>query len=99
VAVRRLNERFFCVKIYFGFMERPDVPSALEWCAEQGLALVPGETSYFLGRETPSPGPRSTMVQWRSNLFAAMYGNSRSAADHFFLPLDRVVELRARVAL
>jgi KUP system potassium uptake protein len=99
VAVRRLNERFYCVKIYFGFMERPDVPSALEWCAEQGLALQPAETSYFLGRETPSPTAGSKMAHWRSNLFAAIYGNSRSAADHFMLPLDRVVELRARVAL
>jgi KUP system potassium uptake protein len=99
VAVRRLNDGFYCVKIHFGFMERPDVPSALEWCAEQGLALEPRDTSYFLGRETPKPGAGSIMARWRSNLFAAMARNSGRAAEHFMLPVNRVVELGASVAL
>jgi KUP system potassium uptake protein len=99
LAVRRLNARFYCVKIYFGFMEQPDVPSALEWCAEQGLELDLRETSFFLGRETPSVTPGSKMAQWRSNLFATMVRNSQSAARHFMLPADRVVELGAQVAV
>jgi KUP system potassium uptake protein len=99
VAVQRLNGRFYCVKIFFGFMERPDVPAALEWCAEQGLALDPSETSYFVGRESPCAGRQSTMARWRSNLFAAMARNSRRAAEHFLLPANRVVELSATVPL
>lgn len=70
-------------------MERPDVPSALEWCAEQGLELDPCETSFFLWRERPGATPGSRMARWRSNLFAAMLRNLRSAADHFMLPPER----------
>jgi KUP system potassium uptake protein len=99
VVVRRIDSRFYCVKLYFGFMERMDVPSALEWCAEQGLAIEPGETSYFLGRETPSAAAVSKLARWRGSLFAAMSRNSGRAAAQFMLPVDRVVELGARVAI
>jgi KUP system potassium uptake protein len=99
VAVRRLNGRFYCVYLFFGFRERPDVPAALEWCAEQGLALDPQATSYFLGRELPDGGASAGMARWRSRLFAAMTRNSERAAEHFMLPVNRVVELGAKVAL
>jgi KUP system potassium uptake protein len=99
VAVRRLNQRFYCVNMYFGFMERPDVPGALEWCAEQGLALDPLETSYFLGREMPSRRASSKMACWRRNLFVAMARNAGRAAEDFMLPANRVVELGATVAV
>jgi KUP system potassium uptake protein len=60
VVVERLNPRFYHVGIHFGFMDAPDVPAALEWCAEQGLELDPMTTSYFLGRETVVPRVGST---------------------------------------
>ncbi len=97
VAVKRLTDRFYRVTIYYGFMDRPDVPAALEWCAEQGLSLEPEETSYFIGRETAHPGQSSGMAPWRSRLFAAMARNSAGTADYFMLPPNRVVELGSQV--
>jgi KUP system potassium uptake protein len=99
VAVARLNQRFYHVGIHFGFMDAPDVPAALEWCAEQGLELDPMTTSYFLGRETVVPRVGDAMPYWREALFARMYSNAGTAADFFGLPPNQVVELGTRVTL
>jgi len=99
VVVERLTKRFYRATLYFGFMEAPDVPAALEWCSEQGLELDPMQTSYFLGRAKLLPAPKSDMALWRERLFTAMYRNAGTAADHFRLPPNRVVELGAQVSL
>ncbi len=99
IAVERLSRRFLRVTLFFGFMDDPDVPAALDWCAEQGLAFEPMRTSYFLGRETLLPRLSAGMTAWRLRLFAAMFRNAETAAAHFRLPPNRVVELGAQVAL
>ncbi|MCK9382601.1 MAG: potassium transporter Kup [Sulfuritalea sp.] len=99
VAVTRLNHRFYHVGIHFGFMDAPDVPTALEWCSEQGLDMEPMATSYFLGRETVIPRVGAAMPYWREALFATLCRNAGTAADYFGLPPNQVVELGTRVAL
>ncbi|MRR51749.1 MAG: potassium transporter Kup [Rhodocyclaceae bacterium] len=99
VLVERLSHRFYRVQVYFGFTEQPNVPEALEWCAEQGLDLEPMSTSYFLGRETVVPRVGAAMPVWREKLFATLYANARTAADFFQLPPNQVVELGTRVSL
>ncbi len=99
VVVERLSHRFYRVRIHFGFMDAPDVPAALEWCAEQGLDMDPMTTSYFLGRETVVPRVGAAMPYWREALFAGLYRNARTAADFFRLPPNQVVELGTRVTL
>ena len=99
VAVEAINARFFKVKVFFGFMDTPDLPEALEWCSEQGLRLNLMDTSFFLGRETLIPKIGSEMAIWREKLFVMMVRNARNAADYFMLPPNRVVELGAQVVL
>ena len=99
VAVDRLSHRFYRVKIHYGFMDEPDVPAELEWCTEQALHLDPMTTSYFLGRETVIPHVGSGMAPWRERLFVTMFRNAGTAADHFKLPPNRVVELGTQVAI
>ena len=97
LIVERLSNRFYRVKIYFGFREEPDVPAALEWSAEQGLSIEPMATSFFLGRETLRPRLGEGMALWRRKLFATMFRNAGSAANYFKLPPNRVVELGSQV--
>jgi KUP system potassium uptake protein len=99
VAVERLPHDFWRVKVYFGFMDEPDLPSALEWCGEQGLHLDLMQTSFFLGRETLIPKLGSRMPLWREKVFIALYRNSGSASSYFQLPPNRVVELGTQVVL
>ncbi len=84
----------------FGFMERPDIVSALELCAPHGLQLEPMEASYFLSREkivSLSHGGR--IRNWRDRLFSAMARNAASASDYFNIPANRVVELGTRIQM
>ncbi|HMX16660.1 MAG TPA: potassium transporter Kup [Rhodocyclaceae bacterium] len=99
VSVLRMDNGFWQVKVYYGFMEHPDIPAALEWCAEDGLDLEAMDTSYFLGRETLIPRFGSEMHFWREKIFVAMFRNAGSAASFFGLPPNRVVELGTQVEM
>ena len=99
VLIERLSERFHRIKIFYGFTEQPDVPAALDWCADQGLALDPMQVSFFLGRETVVPKIGMAMTQWRETLFVTMFRNAGNAASYFRLPPNRVVELGTQIVL
>ena len=99
VAVESINAQFHKIKIFFGFMDTPDIPEALEWCTEQGMRFDMMDTSFFLGRETLIPKTGSEMAFWREKLFITMARNARGAADYFKLPSNRVVELGTQVVL
>jgi KUP system potassium uptake protein len=95
----QLNEQFFSLNMQFGFMDEIDVPAALASCKEQGLEFDEMMTSFFLGRETLIPKPKSEMLFWREKIFIAMYRNAGSSAAYFRIPPNRVVELGAQVVL
>jgi KUP system potassium uptake protein len=97
VAVEPLAHGFYRVTVKYGFMQSPDVPSALVACKSFGLSIAPSRTSYFLGRETLLPTGRAKMAKWRKSLFAFISRNARPATAYFGLPPDRVVELGIQV--
>lgn len=99
LSVVRLPGNFWQVKVFYGFMEQPKLPDALEGCAGFGLRFDPMDTSFFLGRETLIPQMSSDMCSWRAKLFVAMFRNGGSAASFFGLPANRVVELGTQVIL
>jgi KUP system potassium uptake protein len=70
VAVVRLADNFWQVRVFYGFMEQPNLPEALEGCADYGLTFDPMDTSFFLGRETLMPRLHSEMwSSWRGKIF------------------------------
>jgi KUP system potassium uptake protein len=97
--VKPLVDGFWRVEMSYGFMDEPDIPKALEQCAQQGLNIDHGAISYFLSREIVVPTPGSGMAQWRESLFATMSRNAGSVADFFKLPHNCVVELGTRVQI
>jgi len=97
--VEQLPHNFWRIRVYYGFMDDPNLPEALEWCAEQGLQLDMMDTSFFLGRETLLPKLGSKMPIWREKLFITMFRNSSSATSYFRLPPNRVVELGTQLEL
>jgi KUP system potassium uptake protein len=99
VRVEELEHGFYRVTIRYGFMQSPEVPRALSECARFGLAMQPGSTSYFLGRETLLPTGKARMSRWRKMLFAFVSRNARPATAYFGLPPNRVVELGMQVDL
>ena len=97
--VQRINDQFYTVSIYYGFMDEIDLPQALTCCERHGLTFDLMDTSFFLGRETLIPKLKSEMFFWREKLFIAMYRNAGSAATYFKIPPNRIVELGAQVVL
>jgi KUP system potassium uptake protein len=99
VEVLPVAPGFWQVVLHFGFMDKPDVPAALELGAHHGLAFDAFATSYFLSRETVIPTPKRAMVRWRQNLFEAISRNAGRAVDFFGIPHNAVIELGTRVQL
>jgi KUP system potassium uptake protein len=100
VACTRLAHDCWRVIARYGFMEEPDVASALELCAPSGLQLDPMQVTYFLSREKIAPGACERGLQrWRDIVFAAMARNAGSISDYFNIPTNRVVELGTRIDL
>jgi KUP system potassium uptake protein len=100
VRCERLGHDCWRVRVRYGFMNRPDVISALELCGALGLEFKEMETSFFLSREkiVPVEG-KEGMALWRERLFAAMARNAGNVTDYFNIPTNRVVELGTRVEI
>ncbi|MGE0490750.1 MAG: potassium transporter Kup [Vulcanimicrobiota bacterium] len=99
--IKKIDDEIYTVKLTFGYMTEPNVPSILKTLRVHGQPLLGDEVTYFLGRETivPTRDPEDKMALWRERLFAAMARNSLNATAFFNIPTDRVVEVGTRFEL
>jgi len=93
------DNNFYRVKLYYGFMQNPDVRQALEQCAQEGLNIDFEHTSFFIGSERVSFRKKSSMPKWRRPLFRFLFHNASSAIEFFKIPVERVIELGIRIEL
>ncbi len=98
-AAEEVSHGIYKVTLYYGFMESPNVPRALESLSSQGIEFKPMQTSYFVGRETVVPASVPKLRFVRRWLFLFMARNAVSATEFFRIPSDRVVELGVRIAI
>jgi len=99
VQAEVLGHGVFNVKVQYGFMEDPNVPEAIRTLTDLGIAVDPGDVTYFLGRETIIATRRQGMALWREKLFVLMARNAVRATAFFRLPPERVVELGVQVEM
>jgi KUP system potassium uptake protein len=99
ITVEKLGKGFFSARISYGFFETPNIPESLALARNQGLALEPDSTTYFLGRETLVPGDKPSMKRWRVALYMWLASNALSPARFYQLPPGRVVELGTQVTI
>ena len=111
IEFKDLGQKFYQVRVRYGFMESPDAPEVLRKLQAYGIAVKPLETTYYLGRETliatPDRKPVSPpsdeeiplphLAMWRKKLFIVMSRNAQSATTFFNLPPNRVVEMGAQI--
>jgi KUP system potassium uptake protein len=95
--IEALSADFITVKLHYGYMEQPRIPSALAGLRKLGLKFDIMTTSFFLGRRSLKPAANSGMPQWQDHLFIALAKQAASAPDFFQIPSDRVVELGAQM--
>jgi KUP system potassium uptake protein len=99
--VTDLGSNFYRIDLHYGFMQQPNIPSALASCTagEPGFDMM--QTSFFLSRVTvvaSAVGERRLNPVLR-RLFASMQRNAADATEFFGIPPNRIVELGARIEL
>jgi KUP system potassium uptake protein len=100
VQFEALANNFYRLRVYYGYMEDPDIPNVLENLNQPELTLNLKEITYFLGRETIIASEKpSGMAIWREKLFSLLSRNATTATAYFCLPPDRVVELGEQIEI
>jgi KUP system potassium uptake protein len=95
--IEHLSPDFITVKLHYGYMEQPRIPTALAGLRKQGLKFDIMTTSFFMGRRALKTAQKSAMPKWQDHLFIALAKQAASAPDFFHIPSDRVVELGAQM--
>jgi len=100
VEVVPLGHGFFRVVVRCGFMEMPNVPTALEVALPRtGLSYTARDALFIVGHDSFTTGEHSRMGPVREGLFAFLSTNSVDVTQSFRLPADQVVELGNRIDL
>jgi KUP system potassium uptake protein len=99
VRVTEVDPGIYIVRMYYGFMEIPQVPESLAQALGQHFNFQADEATYFLGRESLVSTDHPGMARWREHLFSYMTKNSQKATDFFQLPADQVFEIGIVVEL
>ena len=99
IAVEELGRGFWRLDVHFGFMDRPDVPKAMEQLARSGIAIDPMDTSFFLGYENlmADKGKSGGLNRYEEPLFIALSKMATGATGFFSLPPNRVVVMGSQV--
>jgi KUP system potassium uptake protein len=99
VRIETLQENVYLVTARFGFMETPDVSTALKQCRVRGLKLFGQDCSFFLGWHLVRSRPRGGYEGMRRRMFAWMQRRSTQAVEFFHMPDKRVIVLATQVEL
>lgn len=99
LQVDDIGKGFYRVKIFYGFMQTPDVPAALELCDQWDLPIDLMTTSFFVSRALIVSSPNPGMSRWREQLFLALSRNAMNAAEFFKIPANRVIEMGTRIEI
>jgi KUP system potassium uptake protein len=93
------NDGIVHVEARFGYMERPNVPTALALLSPEDTEgpIDLANASFFLSKLDLCLGDAPTMAPWRKRLFIATSHISADAAAHFGLPLGRMVVVGSRI--
>jgi KUP system potassium uptake protein len=86
------------VTVRFGFVEIPDISSALKSLKRLDRALDLDGAVYFVARDVVAAKPGSPLrARWRLPLFAFLYRNAETTVDRFYLPSSDVVEIGRQI--
>ena len=87
------------MKVFYGFMDTPDIPAALELCARWKLQIDMMSTSFFISRAAIVSSPKPGMMKWRERLFITLSKNAMNAAEFYKIPANRVIEMGTRIEI
>jgi len=97
--VTKVEPGVFQILLRFGFMEEPDVVSALSSIKERGLDFDPKQATFFLGHESIVAGKAPGMNPIAEHLFVVLNRGADSAGRFFNLPKDQIFEVGSHVEI
>jgi len=99
VRVNDLDQGFYQIVAFNGYMQRPNVLEILKLAERFDFHINPQETTFYLGRITLLTTGNSKMMRWRKGLFSMMSRMAGSPTTYFGIPAARVVELGAEIEI
>lgn len=87
-----IREGFYRIALNYGFMDEPNIPSALRAIHHKHLDFNTDDISYFLGGEILFATKRPGLALWRERLFVWVSRNSGRATS-YHLPPEKVTEV------
>lgn len=100
IELMDLKDGFYRVVLHYGYMQNPNVPSALSHCEESGLKLDLEEITYYIEHQSPVHGrKKGGMIGWRDRLLAFMMRNSPDVTATYQIPSDQAVDLGLRIRI
>ena len=98
VATRQVADGIWQVTVCFGFVEVPNLPSALAQAKSLGCDIDLEDALYLAGKDDIVPHEKHPkMPLWQRVMFGLMYRNAVRASDRFALPRRRLVEIGHQV--
>jgi KUP system potassium uptake protein len=99
IKCEKLGEGLWHMTVHFGFVEIPDLPSAISAARREGLPAWDRPTFYIERYDAVSRSKRPWLTRWRVALFAFMSRNSAHAVDRFRILSRELVEIGRRIEL
>jgi len=100
VELEGLAPGYYRIVAHYGFMQSPNVPVMLRFCAVLGLEIDPETATFYLGHESIVPTAEgSPLWALQKYFFAFLWRNSTRLSDSYSLPPDRVVSIGQQIPL
>jgi KUP system potassium uptake protein len=98
--VQQMADGLWHVVVRFGFIEVPNLVTALMRAKELGCPVRLDDAVYFAASDEVVPSQNHPLIwSWQRMLFAFMYRNAVRASDRFDLPAERFLEIGRQVRL
>ncbi|HEY4223406.1 MAG TPA: KUP/HAK/KT family potassium transporter, partial [Myxococcota bacterium] len=100
IDVAEIGHGFWRVHVYYGFMQQPNVPRALDLAIRRrSLDVDLGEITYYLARERIVANPGGQMGMVLESFFGFLSRNAVNADRYFRIPHTQVIEVGAQIDL
>jgi KUP system potassium uptake protein len=100
LELTELEQGFYRVIMHYGFMQTPNVPSELAYCAQLGLELDLDQTHYLIGQVDMLAGRKQHgMAYWRDRLFVWMARNTEDATASYHIPVSQAMAVGLQIGI
>jgi KUP system potassium uptake protein len=100
LAIEEIGHGFWRLHVYYGYMDAPDVPRALDLCVRRRLLdFKTDDVTYYLARERILANRGGDMPQLLEAIFSFLSRNAVNADRYFKIPPELVIEVGAQIDL